>query len=85
MDLHTTVDALGRLWLSSRYDGHRLDLTVWAERTDTVALARENLGDLRAELQSQGLHVGDMVVLAGPRPIRPALRHATDQHLQVQA
>ncbi|MGA1207861.1 MAG: flagellar hook-length control protein FliK [Litorivicinaceae bacterium] len=85
VDLHTTVDALGRLWLSSRYDGRRLDLTVWAERTDTVALARENLGDLRAELQSQGLHVGDMVVLAGPRPIRPALRHATDQHLQVQA
>lgn len=85
VDLQTTVPALGALWLSSRYDGLRLDLTLWAERPETVVLARANLGDLRTELLSHGLQVGEMVVLPGPRPIHPALRHATDQHLQVDA
>ncbi|MDP5364000.1 MAG: flagellar hook-length control protein FliK [Litorivicinaceae bacterium] len=85
VDLHTDVVELGGLWLSSRYDGHQLDLTMWADRPDTVALARTNLTDLRAELQSHELRVGEMVVLAGPRPVSQALRHATDQHLQVDA
>ncbi len=85
VDLHTEISELGELWLSSRYDGHQLDLTMWADRPDTVALARTNLTDLRAELQSHELRVGEMVVLAGPRPVSQALRHATDQHLQVDA
>lgn len=85
IDLQTDVPRLGALWLSTRYDGQQLDLTVWADRPATAVIARNNLADLRAELGAQGLRVGDASVYPGPRPDIDRFRHPTDQHVQVDA
>ena len=68
INLHTSLDDLGQVWLKSSFDSRQVDLTFWAEKSGTATLARQSKMDLEEALSEHGLTVRSMQIFGMPRP-----------------
>ena len=68
INLHTSLDDLGRVWLKSSFDSKQVELTFWAEKSSTATLARQSKMDLEEALSEHGLTVRSMQIFGRSRP-----------------
>ncbi len=69
VNMHTNSRVLGEVWLkTSINDSTKVNLTMWALRSDIASQARENASELTYELESAGLVLGSFQVYNAPRP-----------------
>ncbi len=68
LNLHTSLDRLGEVWLKSAFSGKDVDLTFWAREEQTAILARKSKMDLEDALSEHDLNVKSMQIFASPRP-----------------
>jgi hypothetical protein len=84
VNMHTDSPALGEVWLKTTISEvnskanlptSKIDLTMWALRTDVAAQARFNADELTDELENSGLIMGSFQVFNAPRPEGQPKRH----------
>ena len=68
LNLHTTLDRLGEVWMKSTFSGKDVDLTFWAREEQTATLAKKSKMDLEEALSEHDLNVKSMQIFASPRP-----------------
>ena len=77
VNMHTDSPSLGEVWLKttiSEVNGKanvptsKIDLAMWALRSDVAAQARFNADELTDELENSGLIMGSFQVFNAPRP-----------------
>ncbi|MAH74024.1 MAG: hypothetical protein CBC09_08035 [Cellvibrionales bacterium TMED49] len=70
INLHTDSSVLGELWLKTTLKSSlRLDMEMWAARSDVAKLARSGSGELHRQLEEFGLALGKMTVHHARRPL----------------
>ncbi len=70
INLHTDSLVLGELWLKTTLKSSlRLDMEMWAARSDVAKLARSGSGELHRQLEEFGLALGKMTVHHARRPL----------------
>lgn len=84
VNMHTDSPSLGEVWLkttisetSSKANAHtsKIDLAMWALRSEVAAQARLNADELTDELENAGLVMGSFQVFNAPRPDGQPQRH----------
>lgn len=84
VNMHTDSPSLGEVWLKttiSEVNGKanvpasKIDLAMWALRSDVAAQARFNADELTDELENAGLIMGSFQVFNAPRPDGQPKRH----------
>lgn len=84
VNMHTDSPSLGEVWLKTTISGvngkanvptSKIDLAMWALRSDVAAQARFNADDLTDELENAGLIMGSFQVFNAPRPDGQPKRH----------
>ena len=68
LNLHTSLDRLGEVWMKSTFSGKDIELTFWAREEGTAALAKKSRMDLEEALSEHDLNVTSMQIFASPRP-----------------
>ena len=68
LNLHTSLDRLGEVWIKSVFLGKDVELTFWAREEETAALAKKSKMDLEEALSEHNLNVKSMQIFASPRP-----------------
>lgn len=68
INLYTSLEHLGPVWLKSSFDSNRVELTFWAANQNTATLARKSKLDLEEALSEQGLLVTSMQIFGQARP-----------------
>jgi hypothetical protein len=69
VNVHSKTDHLGSVWLKTQLmSAQQIELTMWAENTEVVALARSRANLLGDELRESGLNMRAFSVLHGARP-----------------
>ena len=68
LNLHTSLDRLGEVWIKSVFLGKDVELTFWAREEETAALAKKSKMDLEEALSEHDLNVKSMQIFASPRP-----------------
>jgi hypothetical protein len=68
LNLHTSLDRLGEVWMKSAFSGKDVELTFWAREGQTAALAKKSKMDLEEALSEHELNVTSMQIFASPRP-----------------
>lgn len=69
VNVHSKTDHLGSVWLKTQLmSAQQIELTMWAENTEVVALARSRANLLGDELRASGLDMRAFSVLHGARP-----------------
>ena len=70
INLHTDTNTMGELWLKTTFKSSlRLDMEMWASRSETARLARLSSSELDKHLQEFGLALGKMTVHNAKRPL----------------
>ena len=85
LNLHTSLDSLGEVWLKSSFSGKNIDLTFWAKEEQTATLAKKSKMDLEEALTEHDLHVKSMQIFASPRPGFEKLSSEGIPHLDAKA
>ena len=68
VDIHSSSEAWGPLWLQTRVGGDgRVGIVMWAEREDVCAAARADAERLSLLLQGEGLQLDRIQVVHGAR------------------
>ena len=69
INLHTRSEGLGEVWMKTVVGRKtRLDLTMWADRSETARRAELAKSELAEELESAGLSLASLMVFHGRRP-----------------
>ena len=68
LNLHTTLEQLGEVWMKSSFSGKDVELTFWAREESTATLAKKSKMDLEEALSEHDLNVKTMQIFASPRP-----------------
>ena len=68
VNLHTSLEHLGEVWLKSVFESKQVELTLWAADSQTAKLARSAKMDLEEALSEHGLTVKAMHIFDVPRP-----------------
>jgi hypothetical protein len=68
VNLHTSLEHLGEVWLKSVFESKNVELTLWAADSQTAKLARSAKMDLEEALSEHGLTVKTMHIFDAPRP-----------------
>jgi hypothetical protein len=68
LNLHTSLDRLGEVWMKSAFSGKDVELIFWAREAETAALAKKSKMDLEEALSEHDLTVKSMQIFASPRP-----------------
>jgi hypothetical protein len=68
VNLHTSLEHLGEVWLKSVFESKNVELTLWAADSQTAKLARSAKMDLEEALSEHGLKVKTMHIFDAPRP-----------------
>lgn len=68
LNLHTSLERLGEVWMKSAFSGKDVDLTFWAREEETAALAKKSKMDLEEALSEHDLNVKSMQIFSSPRP-----------------
>ncbi len=70
INLHTDSGTMGELWLKTTFKSSlRLDMEMWAARSEIAQLARSSSSALDKQLQEFGLTLGKMTVHNANRPL----------------
>ena len=70
INLHTDSGTMGELWLKTTFKPSlRLDMEMWAARSEIAQLARSASSELDKQLQEFGLTLGKMTVHNANRPL----------------
>ena len=85
LNLHTSLDSLGEVWMKSAFSGKDVELTFWAKEEQTAALAKKSRMDLEEALMEHDLHVKSMQIFASPRPGFEKLSSEGMPHLDAKA
>ena len=85
LNLHTSLDSLGEVWMKSSFSGKDVELTFWAKEEQTAALAKKSKMDLEEALMEHDLHVKSMQIFASPRPGFEKLSPEGIAHLDAKA
>jgi hypothetical protein len=73
VNVHSRSDIFGPVWLKTQLEGsEQIDLTMWAEKSDVAAAARQRSSELGNELQKAGLTMRSFKIVHGARPQAPA-------------
>ena len=67
INLHTSIDRLGEVWLKSTFKGSVVDVVIWAEQAKTAALAKKSAIDLRDAFSEIGLTIESLQILNAVR------------------
>ena len=67
LNLHTSLDSLGEVWMKSAFSGKDVELTFWAKESK-LQPCKEIEMDLEEALMEHDLHVKSMQIFASPRP-----------------
>ena len=67
INLHTSLDRLGEVWLKSTFKGPVVDVVMWAEKAQTAALAKKSAIDLRDAFSEIGLNIESLQILNAVR------------------
>ncbi len=87
VNMHTDSPSLGEVWLKTTISEvnskanvptSKIDLAMWALRSDVAAQARFNADELTDELENAGLVMGSFQVFNAPRPDGQPKRHVPD-------
>ena len=87
VNMHTDSPSLGEVWLKttiSEFNSKanvptsKIDLAMWALRSDVAAQARFNADELTDELENAGLIMGSFQVFNAPRPDGQPKRHVPE-------
>lgn len=68
VNLHTSLEALGEVWLRSSFSGSSVDVMFWASQPATAHLAKGARLDLEEGLSEHGLTVNTLQIFDVPRP-----------------
>jgi hypothetical protein len=68
LNLHTSLERLGEVWMKSAFLGKDVELTFWAREEETASLAKKSKMDLEDALSEHDLNVKSMQIFASPRP-----------------
>ena len=85
LNLHTSLDSLGEVWMKSSFSGTDVELTFWAKEEQTAALAKKSKMDLEEALMEHDLRVKSMQIFASPRPGFEKLSAERIPHLDAKA
>ena len=85
LNLHTSLDRLGEVWMRSRFSDKDIELTFWAREEQTAVLARRSKMDLEDALSEYDLNVKSMQILGSPRPGFDKPKADMAPHLDAQA
>lgn len=85
LNVHTSLEHLGEVWLKSAFRGKEIDLTFWAIQSDTAELAKKSKLDLEEALSEHGLSVRSMNFYNTARPGSGELGHVNLPHMDVKA
>ena len=73
VNVHSRIDKLGDVWLKTQIEGsQQIDLTMWAENTQVIAIARQRQTELREQLRVAGLNMRSLNIIEGARPASPS-------------
>ena len=87
VNMHTDSPSLGEVWLKTTISdvnskanvpASKIDLAMWALRSDVAAQARFNADELTDELENAGLIMGSFQVFNAPRPDGQPKRHVPE-------
>ena len=67
INLHTSIDRLGEVWLKSTFKGSVVDVVIWAEQAQTASLAKKSAIDLRDAFSEIGLTIESLQILNAVR------------------
>lgn len=68
LNLHTSLDRLGEVWMRSAFSGKDVDVVFWAREEQTAALASKSKMDLEEALSAHDLNVKSLQIFPSPRP-----------------
>ena len=85
VNLHTSLESLGDVWLRSGFSGSSVDLMFWAADPQTASLAKGARLDLEEALSEQGLTVQSLQIFDVPRPGHERLNPGGLPHTDVSA
>ena len=85
VNLHTSLETLGDVWLRSGFSGTTVELMFWAADPKTAGLARSARYDLEEALSEHGLTVKSFQLFDGPRPGHERLNPGGLPHTDVSA
>ena len=68
VNLHTSLESLGDVWLRSGFSGSSVEMMFWAADPKTASLAKGARLDLEEALSEQGLTVKSLQIFDVPRP-----------------
>ncbi len=85
VNLHTSLETLGDVWLRSGFSGTSVELMFWAADPKTAELARGARYDLEEALSEHGLTVKSFQLFDVPRPGHERLNPGGLPHTDVSA
>ena len=85
INLHTSLDRLGEVWLKSTFKGSVVDVVMWAEKAQTAALAKKSAIDLRDAFSEIGLNIESLQILNAVRSDFPNKQASSSMNLDVEA
>ena len=85
INLHTSLEILGDVWLRSGFSGSSVEMMFWAADPHTARLARGARLDLEEALSEHGLTVKGLQIFDVPRPGHEHLTPAGLPHTDVSA
>jgi hypothetical protein len=85
VNLHTSLESLGDVWLRSGFSGSMVEMMFWAADPQTASLAKGARLDLEEALSEQGLTVKSLQIFDVPRPGHEHLSPGGLPHTDVSA
>lgn len=85
INLHTSLEILGDVWLRSGFSGSSVEMMFWAADPHTARLARGARLDLEEALSEHGLTVKGLQIFDVPRPGHEHLTPSGLPHTDVSA
>jgi len=85
INLHTSLEHLGEIWLKSTFSQSNVELVMWAVEKKTVDLARESSLDLQEALSELGLNMRSFQILNSERTNFPERSMPMHSNLDLKA
>jgi hypothetical protein len=85
INLHTSLEHLGEVWLKSTFSQSNVELVMWAVEKKTAELAKEGSLDLQEAFSELGLHMLSFQILNSERMNFPERSMPTHSNLDLEA